>query len=273
MVLSAGNHDYIKKDSYYRTFEWPEHVHMILSGELACVDLAEIDTAVYGFSYYSKELREKPYEQKSGFSGRGTEILMIHGGDEKHVPVRKEEIEALGYSYVALGHIHKPQVVLPDRMAWCGSLEPTDRNDTGRHGYISGEIREGVCHIQFVPFARREYVHASVQVDSGMSGYELKEKIRKFIGQRGNENIYRIILHGYHDPDVCFDLSSFDTYGNIIEITDATKPAYNYEKILRDNRDNIVGKLIEQWKDCEENSVEYRAMCEGVRALMETRRG
>ena len=34
VVLIAGNHDYLKRDSYYRTFVWGENVHMILGGLL-----------------------------------------------------------------------------------------------------------------------------------------------------------------------------------------------------------------------------------------------
>ena len=30
VVMIAGNHDYIKKNSYYRTFSWASHVHIIL---------------------------------------------------------------------------------------------------------------------------------------------------------------------------------------------------------------------------------------------------
>ena len=31
VVLVAGNHDYIKKQSYYRNYTWNQNVHMILS--------------------------------------------------------------------------------------------------------------------------------------------------------------------------------------------------------------------------------------------------
>ena len=47
VVLCAGNHDYLKKDSYYRTFSWAEHVHMILGSELEAVELPGIGAAVY----------------------------------------------------------------------------------------------------------------------------------------------------------------------------------------------------------------------------------
>ena len=44
------------------------------------------------------------------------------------------------------------------------------------------------------------------------------------------------------------------------------------EKIYQQNKENILGGLIGQLKDSEEGSVEYLALCEGVRALMETRK-
>ena len=48
VVMIAGNHDHIRKNSYYRTFTWAPHVHMICSQEMSCVELDRIQTAVYG---------------------------------------------------------------------------------------------------------------------------------------------------------------------------------------------------------------------------------
>ena len=58
VVMIAGNHDYIKKNSYYRTFSWAPHVHMICSQEIDCVELDRIQTAVYGCSYHSREIHD-----------------------------------------------------------------------------------------------------------------------------------------------------------------------------------------------------------------------
>ena len=70
VVLIAGNHDHLKRDSFYRTFEWAENVHMILSGELACVELPGLSAAVYGLSYHAKETAERRYDGAAGRSGR-----------------------------------------------------------------------------------------------------------------------------------------------------------------------------------------------------------
>lgn len=273
VVLCAGNHDYLKKNSYYRTFSWEKHVHMILNSELETVNLPEIGTAVYGFSYESKERTDKPYAGKRVNGEYPVEILMIHGGDERHVPVKKEEVLELGYDYIALGHIHKPQNIIPGKMAYCGALEPIDKNDTGKHGYICGEIVNKSCRVKFVPSAVREYIHTEIQSTKDMSGSMLKEKIKRVIKENGIENIYKIVITGFRSPEILFDLQAMDAYGNIIELIDDTKPFYDFEKIRRQNEDNILGKFIEQLEGYGEDSAQYRALCEGVQALMETRKG
>ena len=45
------------------------------------------------------------------------------------------------------------------------------------------------------------------------------------------------------------------------------------EKLYRNNRNNLIGKYIESFAGAEADSVEYGALCEGIAALMETRRG
>ena len=80
-------------------------------------------------------------------------------------------------------------------------------------------------------------------------------------------------VKGFRDPDILFDLMDMDTYGNIIDLVDDTKPSYDFAKLLAQNQENLLGKYIESLIDSDEDSVEYLALCEGVQALMETRRG
>ena len=272
VVIIVGNHDYIKKDSYYKTFAWANNVHVLLDADVSYVELKTIKTAVYGASYHSREVLNKPYEKQYAKRLQKYEILMVHGGDEKHTPVKKDELLELGYDYIALGHIHKHQEILPGKIAYCGALEPTDMNDVGLHGYIRGELSNKGCHTQFVHAASRENIHLDIEMTRKMTGYELKDLIKRTIEEKGRHNIFKITLTGYCDPDLYLDLEGLDPFGNITAIENHTKPAYDMEKIYQQNKENILGGLIGQLKDSEEGSVEYLALCEGVRALMETRK-
>lgn len=273
VVLIAGNHDYLKADSYYRTFPWPSNVHMLQEKKMQKVEFAELGTVVFGFSYHAREMRERPYEQGMPDSRQPRKILMLHGGDEQHVPFKKETLLRQGYDYIALGHIHKPCVLSPEKMIYCGALEPIDKNDVGRHGYVIGEFTGQGCRTRFVPHASREYRHLRISVSAGMTALSVKETIRERIGSEGTEHIYKIILTGFRDPEILLQFQPDHVSGNIIEIVDQTRPAYDFEKILRQNQDNILGRLIMDLKDYDRESTEYLAMCEGVQALMETRRG
>ena len=273
VVMIAGNHDYIKKNSYYRTFSWPSHVHMIQSEDITSVELKNLHTEVYGCSYYSKEIVEPVYDTARPGHRQKYEILLAHGGDDRHIPMKMNQIQALGYDYVAMGHIHKPQELVENHIAYAGALEPVDINDTGAHGYIEGRISEKGCQIRFVQHAMREYVHKDVQVDKTMTGHNLKQKLANLIEETGKQNMYKITLTGFRDPDIWYDLEQMDPYGNVVEIVDHTKPAYDFEKLSNENKGNILGQYIESLKGYPQDSMEYQALCEGVQALMETRRG
>ncbi|MEE1314653.1 MAG: DNA repair exonuclease [Faecalimonas sp.] len=273
VVFIAGNHDYVKSNSYYRSFAWSENVYPLLDTQMDCAEFPELATNVYGFSYHQRELAEPLYDTAYAPRKARYEILLAHGGDEKHIPVKKEVLAELGYDYIAMGHIHKPQVVLENKAIYAGILEPTDKNDIGKHGYVYGEICEQGVKTEFVPCASREFVHAVVQVEEHTTGTALKEQLRTYIQETGMQHMYKFILQGKRDADIQFDLESLKTCGTIFELLDETQPAYDFEKLLEANEGNLLGKYIESLKDFDVESIEYEALCLGVQALMEAKRG
>lgn len=273
VVFIAGNHDYLKPTSYYWNFPWSENVHPLLGSTLEHVDFPEIGVCVYGLSYEKREITAHLYDEAFPEGRQPIEILVAHGGDEKHIPINRNRLMDLGYDYIALGHIHRPGELLKNHIYYSGSLEPTDKNDTGSHGYILGTMERGQTKVRFVPFAKREYIHLDVEVDKDMAALEIKDHVARTIQRYGTKNIYKITLNGFRDPEIRLDVEAMDTYGNILEIVDHTTAAYDYEKICSQNEDNLLGKYIECLKDSSEGSIRRQALFEGVRALLETKRG
>lgn len=270
VIFIAGNHDYIKKHSYYKTFCWSDNVHPLLGEKMQYVELSRLNLAVYGFSYHTREIREERYSVKAP-KRHPYEILLAHGGDERHIPVKKEMLEFSGFDYIAMGHIHKPQVLVENQAVYAGALEPVDKNDTGQHGYVRGEITDKGTFAKFVPFAGREYIHLVLPVDTSMTNGSLKDHMGDIIEKYGRENMYKFILRGLRDPAVEFDTGHMDVYGNILEIADETRPAYDYQLLYDENKNNLIGQYIEAFRGCETDSVEYQALQEGVHALLESR--
>ena len=100
-----------------------------------------------------------------------------------------------------------------------------------------------------------------------MTGREMKEKISLAIRERGIQNIYKIILRGFRDPDMIYDTDRMDSYGNIVEILDA----YDYEKLKKQNAGNLLGWYIESFAEAKDDSVEAIALAEGVQAMLEAK--
>lgn len=133
-------------------------------------------------------------------------------------PFRVKKLEESGFDYIALGHIHRPQALMKDRIIYAGALEPIDRNDVGPHGYVKGEITEAGVHTQWIPCAMRSYIHLEVPVNTEDTMGSVRKKILEAVKDYGAENMYKIILTGYRDPDLRFDTERMDRDGNLLEV-------------------------------------------------------
>jgi len=102
VVLIAGNHDYIKQDSYYRSFPWCSNVSFIKSSIIERIDVDEWNLSVYGASYHAKEDAEHIYDNIPVADKRRVNILLGHGGEGKHRPYDLTKLRASGFDYIAL---------------------------------------------------------------------------------------------------------------------------------------------------------------------------
>lgn len=272
VVWIAGNHDYLREDSVSRGFEWADNVFFLDGRECERLCFRDIGVSVYGFSYYQKEITEPLYDNLQPAQDRECHILLAHGGDARHVPIDKRRLAANGFDYVALGHIHKPQSLVPDRIAYAGALEPIDVNDTGPHGYILGEYRNGEIRTEFVPLACREYIHLELECGREDTSHSVQDRLEEAVRKNGREHIYKVILSGYRNPETQFSLLSYEQCGNIIEISDMTEPDYDFDEMLRIHRGDLVGRYIEKLLPSEEQSgqsrqIRLRALYYGLEAL------
>lgn len=80
VVLSAGNHDYIKAGSYYLTYKWPENVHLLSGEELETIEFPELQTAVSGFSYHSREIKECTCQEKRRSTDKNMKFYFCTAG-------------------------------------------------------------------------------------------------------------------------------------------------------------------------------------------------
>ncbi|MBO5372318.1 MAG: DNA repair exonuclease [Lachnospiraceae bacterium] len=272
VVFIAGNHDYVHPNSYYRTFQWEKNVFFLGAQEVERVDFMEDQVSVYGASYWRREIREPIYDKIEDLDTSKINILLVHGGDAKHIPFSPEKLVEKGFDYVACGHIHKPGVLVKNRVIMAGTLQPSDPNDTGQHGYWMGEMTKQGVSVEFYPIRKCEYVHFPVAVHAKMTNGELQEKIAEVLSYAEPFQIYKFILSGKKDPDMEFDLKAIEQMDQVISVTKELVPDYDFDKLKENYENQMIGKFIHAMENMPEDSIRNKALYYGVDALCKTMR-
>ena len=270
VVFIAGNHDYMKSNSYYKSFEWAKHVYCLKSAVGESVYFEDINTQVYGLSYDHYEIRENRYENFEIEDNSRINILLAHGGDEKHIPFSKNQLALKGFDYVALGHIHMPGILVPGKMAYSGALEPIDMGDEGTHGYIRATISKQGNKLDFIKGAKREYKTLELNVNNTYTNRKLQDEIIERLNQLNEPNTFwKIVLKWYRDDDIDYDIESIYKLGVIVLVSDLTEPDYDFDRIAREYSRNIIGKFILNVKKEDMNEIEKKALYFGVKAMLD----
>ena len=246
IYLMAGNHDYIKADSFYRDFQWEKNVTFFKNEQL--------------------------YDAVRPVEGEGLHILLAHGGDANHIPMNIRSIVSSGFDYVALGHIHKPQILIRDNAAYAGALEPIDRNDLGEHGYIEGHLENGRLKTTFVPFACRSYEQILLMLREDSTQASLEDMLKADLASKGRMNIYRIVIRGTRAPELLLLPERLKSFGYVTEVLDESRPAYDLETLQKKYSGTLIGDYISYFLEKDRNIVEEKALYYGLQALLETSR-
>ncbi len=276
VVLMAGNHDYISPRSNYLGFGWDSKVHMFMKDQVEGIHFPEINTVVYGHSYLRRNIESPIYDTVKPVSRKEINILLAHGGDDKNIPINRKLLLSSGFDYIALGHIHIPEII-SENMAYSGSLEPLHKNELGKRGYIIGEIdlhREGPNKISFQPIARREYKRLSLNVNPQMTNLELLDNTKELIKRHGKKNIYQFTIEGFRDQLIEFDEEAIINLGNVLELIDESLPDYDFNDLYRENADNIIGLYIKKiGEKSVDSKLSNKALYYGIEALLHAKDG
>lgn len=271
-VIIAGENDYIDDNSPWDSYEFESDTVVLPRDKATNAYFKDINVCITGYSYGRPEYTERLLERLKPGKEDAYNILLGHGGDKTHMPFSKEKLARIGFDYVALGHIHKPSHILKNKMAFTGSLEPIDYTETGKRGYILGEVGEDKkTKITFVPSNKRSYINMALELTPMYDNADVLEVVESQIQEIGTDNIYRILLKGKVKNGLEINLSELTRRYNINEIINKTQYDYDINELLTGNESNLLGKFIKALSD--ENSIEdveisNKAMRYGIEALL-----
>ena len=280
IFITPGNHDPFIKNSYYNTYKFADNVK-IFTSKFEKVETENYN--VYGYGFDNFEMNNKL--QNCTLNKSKINIFVSHGdiyNETKYNYMPIKVLQSEGFDYIALGHIHKRDKYYP------GSLVSLGFDETGKHGFIYGEIknkeienvttnsntienakdeinnkkddslpteyRQNNASLQFIQADSRELIYKDLDISNISTEEELIERLNEI--ETGN-NLYEINFTGNKMFDVSINLKTIQK--NIIKIKDSTKIETNNN--LNENDKTLSGffvkNLNEKLKNNEITEKEY----------------
>ena len=154
VFISPGNHDYCSPESPWRTFRWPENVHVFTEPVMEGVAVPGLDCRVYGAAFLGADADA----MLAGFRAEGPETVklgVLHGDPTQstspYCPITAQQIADSGLDYLALGHIHKPDRLVSGGTlcAWPGNPMGRGFDELGERGVLIVTV-DGGCEARFL---------------------------------------------------------------------------------------------------------------------------
>ncbi|MBU5426080.1 DNA repair exonuclease [Tissierella pigra] len=253
IIISAGNHDYRGRKSLYDKIEWTENVTIFNGSKIQNKEFKDLNTVIYGYSWDTVEIKENNLFSEITVDTTKNNILVLHGDlghGSTYLPLKIGELNRLNMDYIALGHIHKPQIISKN-IAYSGCPEPLDFGEIGERGIIEGVIENKETKIKLTPFSKRKFMETNITINEDMGYIDILESIRNLDIGNKSMDFFRINLSGFLRKDLEIKNLEKDLYNDFyhLEIIDNTIWDYNLDELEEENKYNIIGKFINTMKD------------------------
>lgn len=244
IFITPGNHDPILKNSYYNNFEWNKNVY-IFNSQIKSYEFEDVDIYGFGFdNFYCNSFKIEDIEIKNK---EKINILIIHGDidasknvDVLYNPIGKTELQKKGFDYVAMGHIHKKQII-NENIVYPGSTISLGFDEQGEHGLLDVNLEKNNLKINFVKLDDRIFEEKEIDITNINTEEELIEFINHIYIE---ENIMcKLILVGTRNFEIETNkILKLISNKNILKIKNRTKLNFNLEELATQN--NLKGIFI-----------------------------
>lgn len=243
LLTTPGNHDEITYvNSVYRKHKanWPGVLvtnpdpELVHSGRVGGRDVNFYSLAYTGgITPAGQPLTNLPHK-----GGEGLHIAVFHGtlgmAQERSLPLDRAALGAVGYDYVALGHIHKPRQerLGASPVVYPGCIEGKGFDDPGTPNWTVVNFGETGVRIETPPVEVQTIRVETIDLTLLTSPEELEERIVALGDVKAQ---VRILLTG----TVQFEIAAEDLVG---------RHAHRFWHLeVRDRSDSLDPELIERW--------------------------
>ena len=282
IIMIAGNHDpAIIIHGSMESIQWPEHVY-IINHSYEYIEFEDKNIGFFCASWQNKKNIQFDYElmDRTLETAKVKQHIGILHGDiysaQGYMPLDKNRLLNSKLDYIALGHIHKPDII-QGKLAYPGSLEPLDFSEKGSHGFILGELNGKKIHLEHIEQMLHPMKTSHLDVSRFESGMEIIDEIKARLQHFEKKDMLRLILTG--EMRLAFELLESLVDGNwntiatpcvsYLEVIDNTKDALDIKQIYEEHKEDIIGHYIEVLQEQDLKDKAYKdALVLGIKMLL-----
>ena len=241
---------YSKPDLSYHFLNsaiFPRNVH-ILKEEQEQLYIEELNLEI--LSLQEKADRKRALEHFTPEHSGAIPVLLCNVSREEPFPQNPEKLQALPFSYVALGGEADKQILLADKVVFSGSPEALSKDNLGEHGVFLGNLnplQKKIDALQFIRLADTQYISLHFRLDTGVGSEMLRDRLSDEIKKRGMQHIYRIKFSGKRDPETHVGEDLLPQNSRVIEWIDESVPEYDFYNLYREHSNDLIGFYIRSY--------------------------
>lgn len=255
VYIAPGNHDPYAPNSIWTAGAWPENVNIFTSSAMGRFDseAAGEKYTVWGWAFTSPRLDDCPLGPDFSPDPGRINILCAHADTSdpisRYCPLPLSLIEAAGFEYAALGHIHRPpEAVMAGRtlVAYSGFPQGRGWDEPGRGRVLYVSVSPGSAEIEVRPTGFMVYESVTVDITGSGSDAEtagiLSERIAGLPdpGRSVSVTLTGAVSPSY-TPDTRAVAAAAFPEGSSVRITDETSPVFGASYLENDM--SVKGEL------------------------------
>ena len=263
VFITPGNQDPAVVDSFYRSFSWPQNVHIFLNENWEYIDLPGLNIRVHGLGWNQWQIKRPLLRELRIESNARLNLVMFHGdtfgqlGESNSLPVSESDLRHINAEYVALGHRHQAHKIPAKGKIiahYAGSPEPLGFDEPGEHGIILGTIKKTGVDLHFMPLSKRKFISHKLRVKKNQTLEEICNNILSLASKEEmKSNFFHFKLFGecYEKKDINSKAikDKLQEKFYYLDIEDCILPDYNLEELIRENLHTAIGIYALKMKD------------------------
>ncbi|MUK90070.1 DNA repair exonuclease [Ornithinibacillus sp. L9] len=202
VYLSYGNHDFIKGNIHPITY--PSNVFVFSREEVdhfTYIKGGQPLANIYGFSYENRAVKQKKVsEYKIKDPNVPYHIAMLHGSiasnteHDLYAPFQLGDLMQEHFSYWALGHIHKREVLkFKPPVVYPGNIQGRSRKESAEKGCYHVRLTETNMQTDFIPLQAIQFNSISVDLSHCKEIHEAEAYIRSEIAENDQLDVPQLL--------------------------------------------------------------------------------